>query len=49
VTTGLELIIHDGGEGLCAALHIAHFDAAQQRGATLVTAKTDMKFLRKGR
>jgi len=28
---GLQLIIHDGGEGLCAALQIVHFDAAQQR------------------
>ena len=28
---GLQLIIHDGGDGLCAALQIVHFDAAQQR------------------
>jgi transposase-like protein len=28
---GLQLIIHDGGEGLCAALQIVHFDAAHQR------------------
>jgi transposase-like protein len=28
---GLELIIHDGGDGLCAALEIVHFGAAQQR------------------
>ncbi len=28
---GLELIIHDGGRGLCAALAVVHFDAAQQR------------------
>lgn len=28
---GLELIIHDGGSGLCAALTTIHFDAAQQR------------------
>ena len=28
---GLELIIHDGGSGLCAALDIVHFGAAQQR------------------
>jgi transposase-like protein len=29
--TGLELIIHDGGSGLCTALTIVHFDAAEQR------------------
>ncbi len=29
--TGLELIIHDGGSGLCAALDVVHFDAVQQR------------------
>lgn len=29
--TGLELIIHDGGSGLCAALDTIHFDAVQQR------------------
>jgi hypothetical protein len=28
---GLELIIHDGGSGLCAALHTIHFDATEQR------------------
>ena len=28
---GLQLLIHDGGEGLCAALQIVHFDAAAQR------------------
>jgi len=28
---GLELIIHDGGSGLCAALDTIHFDAAEQR------------------
>jgi transposase-like protein len=28
---GLELIIHDGGAGLCAALNIIHFAAAEQR------------------
>lgn len=28
---GLELIIHDGGSGLCAALETVHFDAAAQR------------------
>ena len=28
---GLELIIHDGGAGLCAALNIVHFGAAEQR------------------
>jgi transposase-like protein len=28
---GLELLIHDGGSGLCAALQTIHFDAAQQR------------------
>jgi transposase-like protein len=28
---GLQLIIHDGGDGLCAALQIVHFDAADQR------------------
>ena len=28
---GLELIIHDGGVGLCAALNIVHFAAAEQR------------------
>src|SRR5512139_3700285 len=28
---GLELIIHDGGSGLCAALETIHFDAAEQR------------------
>lgn len=28
---GLELIIHDGGAGLCAALNIVHFAAAEQR------------------
>lgn len=28
---GLELIIHDGGSGLCAALNIVHFGAAEQR------------------
>jgi transposase-like protein len=28
---GLRLIIHDGGEGLCAALQSVHFDAAAQR------------------
>jgi hypothetical protein len=29
--TGLELIIHDGGSGLCAALTTIHFDAIEQR------------------
>jgi len=29
--TGLELIIHDGGSGLCTALTRVHFDAAEQR------------------
>jgi hypothetical protein len=28
---GLELIIHDGGSGLCAALHTIHFGAEEQR------------------
>ena len=28
---GLELIIHDGGSGLCAALTTIHFDATEQR------------------
>jgi hypothetical protein len=28
---GLELIIHDGGSGLCAALETIHFAAAEQR------------------
>ena len=28
---GLELIIHDGGAGLCAALNTVHFGAAEQR------------------
>ena len=28
---GLRLIIHDGGSGLCAALDMVYFDAAQQR------------------
>lgn len=28
---GLELIIHDGGAGLCTALRIIHFAAAEQR------------------
>ena len=28
---GLELIIHDGGAGLCAAFNIVHFGAAEQR------------------
>lgn len=28
---GLELIIHDGGSGLCAALHTIYFGAAEQR------------------
>ena len=28
---GLELIIHDGGSGLCTALNTIHFDAAEQR------------------
>jgi len=28
---GLELLIHDGGSGLCAALTTIHFDAAEQR------------------
>lgn len=28
---GLELIIHDGGDGLCAALQIVHFAATDQR------------------
>jgi transposase-like protein len=28
---GLELIIHDGGSGLCTALTMVHFDAAEQR------------------
>jgi len=28
---GLELIIHDGGVGLCAALEIVYFNAAEQR------------------
>jgi transposase-like protein len=28
---GLELIIHDGGSGLCAALKTIHFDAIAQR------------------
>lgn len=30
-TNGLELIIHDGGKGLCSALQTVWFDAAQQR------------------
>lgn len=29
--SGLELIIHDGGSGLCAALDTIHFGAAEQR------------------
>jgi transposase-like protein len=29
--SGLELIIHDGGSGLCAALTMVHFDATEQR------------------
>jgi transposase-like protein len=29
--TGLELLIHDGGSGLCAALTVVHFDATEQR------------------
>jgi hypothetical protein len=28
---GLQLIIHDGGSGLCSALQTVHFDAAHQR------------------
>jgi transposase-like protein len=28
---GLQLIIHDGGSGLCSALRTIHFDADQQR------------------
>jgi transposase-like protein len=28
---GLQLLIHDGGSGLCAALQVVHFDCAQQR------------------
>lgn len=28
---GLQLIIHDGGSGLCAALNMVHFDADEQR------------------
>lgn len=28
---GLQLIIHDGGSGLCSALYMVHFDAEQQR------------------
>lgn len=28
---GLQLIIHDGGAGLCSALQTVHFDAAHQR------------------
>jgi putative transposase len=28
---GLQLIIHDGGSGLCAALEMVHFGAAEQR------------------
>lgn len=28
---GLQLIIHDGGSGLCSALRMVHFDAEQQR------------------
>ena len=28
---GLELIIHDGGSGLCSALPTIHFDATEQR------------------
>lgn len=28
---GLELVIHDGGAGLCAAMNIIHFGAAEQR------------------
>jgi hypothetical protein len=28
---GLQIIIHDGGDGLCAALQIVHFEAATQR------------------
>jgi len=28
---GLQLIIHDGGSGLCSALRTVHFDAEQQR------------------
>ena len=27
----MELIIHDGGSGLCSALTTIHFDAAEQR------------------
>lgn len=30
-TNGLQLIIHDGGNGLCSALRMVHFDAEQQR------------------
>ena len=29
--SGLELIIHDGGGGLCAAVRFVYFDADQQR------------------
>jgi transposase-like protein len=28
---GLELLIHDGGSGLCSALQTIHFDATEQR------------------
>lgn len=28
---GLQLIMHDGGSGLCSALRMVHFDAEQQR------------------
>lgn len=28
---GLQLVIHDGGSGLCSALQMVHFDAATQR------------------
>jgi transposase-like protein len=28
---GLTLLVHDGGEGLCKALHTVHFGAPQQR------------------
>lgn len=28
---GLQLIMHDGGAGLCSALQMVHFDAAHQR------------------
>lgn len=30
-SNGLQLIIHDGGSGLCSALRMVHFDAEQQR------------------